>query len=117
MTGTTSRVRIRRTRADDVGQRQIYVRIDDGPTKTLRHGQETTFDVVPGPHALKTNNTLYWKTQRFEAQAGEEIEFAVVNTAGRTAFGLLALLGVGPLHLVVEEVTRRPASTASTPTA
>lgn len=116
-TVTTSRVTIRRTHADDVGQRQIYVRIDDGPTRTLRHGQDTTFDVVPGPHVLKANNTLYWKTQRFDAQAGEEIEFAVVNRAGRTAFGLLALLGVGPLQLVVEEVARRAVSATAPPSA
>jgi len=107
-----SRVLIRRTHADDIGQRQIYARIDDGPTHTLRHGQDVTVEVAPGPHVLKTNNTLYWKTVRFDALAGEDIEFAVVNKAGRTAFGLLALLGVGPLRLVVEEVARRPAASA-----
>jgi hypothetical protein len=110
MPGTPSRVIIRRTHADDVGQRQIYVRVDDGPTHTLRHGQDVTIEIPPGPHTLRSNNTLYWKTLAFEAAAGEEVEFAVVNKAGRTAFGLLALLGVGPLKLVVEEVGRRPAN-------
>lgn len=109
---STSRVIIRRTHPDDIGQRQIYARIDEGPTHTLRHGQDVTVEVAPGPHVLKTNNTLYWKTVHFEAAAGEDIEFAVVNKAGRTAFGLLALLGVGPLRLVVEEVARRPAGSA-----
>lgn len=106
--GSRARVLIRRTHADDVGQRQIYVRVDDGPTYTLRHGQSAAIEVVPGPHALKANNTLFWKTVRLEVGADEEIEFVVVNKAGATAFGLLALLGVGPLALVIKEVGRRP---------
>jgi hypothetical protein len=113
VTTPTSRVIIRRTGTDDVGQRQIYARVDAGPTRTLRHGESVTVDVEPGSHTLKTNNTLYWKTLRFDAGAGEDIEFAGVNKAGRTAFGLLALLGVGPLQLIVEEVGRRPSSPAS----
>lgn len=107
---SAARVIIRRTHADDVGQRQIYVRIDDGPTHTLRHGQDVTLEITAGPHALKANNTLYWKTVRFDAQAGEDVEFAVINRGGRTALGLLAVLGVGPIQLVIEEVGRRPSS-------
>lgn len=104
---STARVLIRRTRRDDIGQRQVYVRVDNGPTHTLLHGQSAVVEVVPGPHALKANNTLFWKTLRFDVAPDEEIEFAVVNKAGRMSFSLLALLGVGPLFLVIEEAARR----------
>lgn len=104
----SARVLIRRTHVDDVGQRQIYVRVDDGPTHTLLHGQSAMVNVEPGPHVLHANNTLFWKTVRFEAGADEEIDFVVVNKAGWASFGLLALFGVGPLALVIQQSARRP---------
>ena len=107
----SARVLVRREDPEDLGQRQIYVRVDDGPTQTLRYGQSTAVDIAPGPHSLKANNTLFWKTVGFEAAPGEEVEFRVVNKAGRLGLGLLALLGVGLLILVVEVVERRPIAT------
>jgi hypothetical protein len=98
----TARVTVSRTDERDVQQRQIYARIDDGPTKTLMFGDAFTTEVAPGAHILKTNNTLFWKTVRFSIEPGEHTEFALINQSSKLAFGFLAVLGAGPLKLVIE---------------
>lgn len=98
----TARVTVSRTDDRDVQQRQIYARIDDGPTKTLMFGDAFTTDVAPGAHTLKANNTLFWKTVPFTVQPGEHLEFAMINQSSKLAFGFLAVLGAGPLKLVIE---------------
>jgi hypothetical protein len=101
----TARVTVSRTDDRDVQQRQIYARIDDAETRMLRFGDKFTMDVAPGPHRLKANNTLYWKSVTFTIEPGEHIEFALINQSSRLGFGFLAVLGAGPLRLVIE---RRP---------
>ena len=101
-------------RADerDVQQRQIYARIDDLPNHTLLFGDRVSIPVTPGAHALKANNTLFWKSVPFSIAPGERVEFVLVNRASRIGFGVLALLGVAPLMLVIE---RRPATAPADP--
>ena len=94
-----------RTDDRDVQQRQIYARIDDAAARTLMFGDSFTMEIAAGTHTLKTNNTLYWKSVEFSAEPGEHVEFAVINQSSKLSFGFLALLGAGPLRLVIE---RRP---------
>lgn len=96
---------VSRTDDRDVQQRQIYARIDDTPQRTLMFGESFTLEVEPGQHTLKTNNTLYWKSVSFSVEPGEHVEFAVINISSKLSFGFLAMLGAGPLRLVIE---RRP---------
>ena len=97
-----ARVTITRTSKADIGQRQVIVSIDGGPKKTLVFGESATFDVPPGEHALKANNTLVWKTVRFTAGPGEHVQFDVANRATRFTLGFLSLIGVAPLYLTIE---------------
>ena len=96
-------VTISRTHVDDVRQRQILVTVDDGPPHTLMFGESYTFDVRPGSHLLKANNTLFWKKMPFVIEAGEHLEFLVVNRAGKMTFSFLAVMGVAPLFLSIEK--------------
>jgi hypothetical protein len=105
---STSAVTLRRTDAEDVQQRQIYVRVDGGPTLTLLFGDTVNLQIDAGAHVLKANNTLYWKTVSFTVEAGQTATFTLVNKAGRAAFGFLALLGVGPLALAVKREKDSP---------
>jgi hypothetical protein len=100
-----TQVTLSRTDATDVGQREIFARIDDGPTRRLRFGDVWTEDVAPGPHRLRANNTLFWKRLSFTIGPGERIEFALINRGGAFAVGLIALLGVAPLSLTIERRT------------
>ena len=76
---TSGQVTFSRTDPTDVGQRQIYVRVDEAPTRTLRFGESHTEVVTPGSHRLHANNTLFWKRVAFTIEPGEEIEFALIN--------------------------------------
>ena len=95
-------VTLSRTAEADVRQRQIYVRIEDGPTHTLLYGNVVTIDVPPGTHRLRANNTLFWKSVSFEVEPEQRVEFVLINRASRVGFGILAILGVSPLILSIE---------------
>jgi hypothetical protein len=92
-----------RRHATDVRERQIYARVDDQSNRMLLFGDSVTFDVAPGAHRLRANNTLFWKTVPFSVEPGEHLTFQLVNRAIWTK-----LLGVGffaggmPLRLVIE---------------
>jgi hypothetical protein len=107
-----ARVTIARTSTADVGQRQVIVSIDGGPKKTLVFGESATFEIAPGEHVLKANNTLVWKTVPFSATPGEHVQFEIANCATRFTLGFLSLIGVAPLYLKIE---RKHASLADRP--
>lgn len=98
-------VTISRTHGEDVRQRQILVTVDGEPTRTLMFGESCTFEVRPGSHVLRANNTLFWKKMPFVIEAGEHLEFAVVNRASKMTFSFLAVMGVAPLFLSIEKTS------------
>ena len=97
-------VTIRRDDHTDVRQRQVYARVDDAPNSVLMFGETITIDVAPGPHRLRTNNTLFWKSVTFVVEPGEHVEFVLINRFIWSGMeGLLAFFaGAVPLRLVVE---------------
>jgi hypothetical protein len=97
-----SLVTIAREHPGDSQQRQVMVRIDDGPTSALMFGDRITVEVTPGRHVLRVNNTLFWKRVPYTIEPGEHLEFTVINRAGRLTLGLLAVMGVAPLYLTIE---------------
>lgn len=105
-----ARVSIARTSEADVQQRQVIVSVDDGPKATLVFGESVAWEVPPGDHVLRSNNTLVWKKTKFTAKPGEDIQFIIANRASRFTLGFLALMGVAPLYMTVE---RRPTPTAA----
>jgi hypothetical protein len=97
-----ARVTIARTSKADIGQRQVIVAIDGEPKRTLIFGESATFEIAPGDHALKANNTLVWKTVPFAAAPGEHVQFEIANCPTRFTLGFLSLIGVAPLYLKIE---------------
>jgi hypothetical protein len=98
----SARVTVTRTSEKDVGHRQVYAAIDEQPPATLMFGESAAWEVTPGAHRLKANNTLQWKKLDFTAEPGEHVEFVVINKAGGFTLGFLSLLGVAPLYLTIE---------------
>ncbi len=96
-------VTFRRDHEGDAKQRQVMVRVDDAPDVSLMYGDRITVEVPPGSHVLKANNTLFWKRVPFAIEAGEHLEFVLVNRPGRLTLGFLALIGVAPLYLDIEQ--------------
>jgi hypothetical protein len=99
---TPARLIVSRTLPIDVAQRQVYVNLDGERIATLLFGETVVRDIAPGPHQLRLNNTLVWKTLAFDAAPGEVVEFRFANRAGRLALPFLAVMGVAPLYLTVE---------------
>ena len=99
---TRALLTVSRTHPADVQQRQVYVSLDGASIATLLYGQSVERDIEPGAHALRFNNTLVWKTVRFEARAGDHVRFVFANRPGRWTLGFLSLIGVAPLFLTVE---------------
>jgi len=91
-----------RTHRRDIGERQIFVRIDDGPRVALRFGQSFTLEIKPGRHQLRAHNTLFWRKVIFHVEAGEHLEFLLINKGGPITFGIAALLGSAPVFLKIE---------------
>ena len=95
-------VTVCRTHRRDIGQRQIFVQIDDGPRVALLFGQSFTLEVKPGCHQLRANNTLFWRTVTFHVESGEHLEFLLINKGGPITFGIAAILGAAPVFLKIE---------------
>ena len=64
---------VARTHPADVQQRQVYVSLDGTSIATLLYGQSVERAIEPGEHVLRLNNTLVWKTVRFDARPGERV--------------------------------------------
>jgi len=102
MNAARARLTVTRNLPIDVGQRQVYISLDGERIATLLFGQSVTREIDPGPHRIRANNTLVWKTVAFQASPGEHVEFVLANRPGRGSFSALALIGVGPLFLTFE---------------
>ena len=96
-------VTISREHPSDVGQRQVFLRIDGGDRIALLFGESFTTELEPGGHRLRVHNTLVWKTIDFAIEPGEHLEFIVINSARWWTAGMAGLLGAAPLFLRVEK--------------
>jgi len=94
-------VTISRMHARDIGQRHVFVTLDDHKQVALRFGQSLTETVEPGAHQLKVNNTLMWRKLTFTVEAGEHLEFILINYCGPFWQGLAGLLGAAPVFLKI----------------
>ena len=92
---------IHRTSPLDTKDRQIIMSLDGSKLVTLLFGRTHTVEIPPGPHRLRANNTLVWKTVSFDAAPGEHVHFTCTNRAPGSLFYLLFLFGVGPMYVTL----------------
>lgn len=93
---------ISRAHPTDVGERQVFVRLDDARF-TLLFGEACTRELSPGAHHLHVHNTLVWKNLPFTLEPGEHLEFVIANTGRWWTWGIAGVLGSAPLFLRVEK--------------
>lgn len=100
----TSRVTVRREYPPtDIGLREIHVSLNGEWLGQLSPGQEVSREVPPGPHRLRVNNTLFWKTAEFTVKVGEEASFIASNREGLGTYSVFAFfLGGMPIYLTLE---------------
>ena len=99
---TQTRLTIHRTSEQDVQQRQVIFSLDGERIAQLLYGQTFTCEIPPGPHRLRANNTLVWKTVEFLAPAGTHVHFTCINYAPRGMIYMLAVFGVSPLFVALK---------------
>jgi len=99
-------VTISRAHPQDIGQRQVFLRLDQGDRVPLVFGQSFTAEVRPGAHRLRMHNTLMWRNIRFTIELGEHLEFVVINKAFWWTYGVVGILGAAPLYLKVKKRSR-----------
>jgi hypothetical protein len=97
-----ARITVTRKSTKDVRVRQIYISVDGRNVAELLFGDSVTTDVDPGPHRIRANNTLVWKTVQCDLKPGEHARYTVVNRPGFGSFAMLSLLGGGPIYLSFE---------------
>lgn len=85
----------------DIGQRQVFVRLDGRPSIALLYGETVSAEVDPGRHHLRAHNTLFWKNISFTIEPGEHLEFILINHGMWWTAGVVGFLGSAPLFLKV----------------
>jgi len=96
-----TRLTIHRTSPLDAKDRQIIMSLDGKKLVTLLYGQTHTCEILPGPHTLRANNTLVWKTVSFDAAPGEDVHYTCTNRAPGSLLYLLFVFGVGPMYVTL----------------
>lgn len=97
-----TRLTITRNKPNDVKRRQVYVALDGKKLGFLLYGDSLSWNIEPGHHTLKVNNTLFWKKIEFDATAGDDVRFAINNYTGRAFYALVLVFGIAPLYLSIE---------------
>lgn len=99
-----SSVTTTRTSQDDVGTRQLIVRIDGKRVATLLWGDSVTCELEPGRHQLRVSNTLVWKTVEFTLEPGDQLFFEAINHLGPGSVLMTMILGAGPLYVTLRRM-------------
>ena len=86
----------------DIGERQVFVRIDGSRRIALLFGESVEIELKPGLHHFRIDNTLFWKHIRTGIEPGEHLECRIVNSARWWTAAIVGLLGSAPLFLKVE---------------
>ena len=104
--GWTATLTVRRQTPDDIGYREVYVKLDGRRIGMLSYGSALTESIEPGRHTLQVDNTLFKKTTEFVAGVDDHVMFKTANLAGWGTYSawalLIGFLGAGPFYLMLE---------------
>jgi hypothetical protein len=104
--GWTATLTVRRQTPDDIGYREVYVKLDGRRIGMLTYGSALTENIEPGRHTLQVDNTLFKKTMEFVAGVDDHVAFKTANLAGWGTYSawalLIGFLGAGPFYLMLE---------------
>ena len=104
--GWTATLTVRRQAPDDIGYREVYVKLDGRRIGMLSYGTVLTENIEPGRHTLQVDNTLFKKTMEFVTGVDDHVAFRTSNLAGWGTYSawalLIGFLGAGPFYLMLE---------------
>ena len=98
-------VTLSRTHPTDIGERHVFIKLDDTKVR-LGYGESFTTELKPGAHHLRAHNTLVWKNMKFTLEAGEHLEFLIINSGRWWTWAMAGVLGSAPLFLSIAKRSR-----------
>lgn len=81
--GAVAWLTVRRTSAEDIQERELYVSLDGKRLGILKYGDSATIPILPGRHELRAHNTLSRKKAEFDAAPEQQIRFRLANVPGK----------------------------------
>ena len=93
---------VRRTSAEDIKERELYVSLDRERLGILRYGDSATISIPPGRHELRVHNTLSRRKAEFDAQPHQHIRFKLANVPGKGVAYWAFFIGAALFWTVVE---------------
>jgi hypothetical protein len=99
-------VTLSRTHPTDIGERHVFVKLDDTKVR-LSYGDRFTAELEPGAHHLRVHNTLVWKNLKFTLEPAEHLEFVIINSGRWWTWGVAGVLGSAPLFLSLAKRSRQ----------
>lgn len=104
--GMSATVEIVRDTPDDIQDRWVRIRVDDGPEEILRYGQTLRLQVAPGPHRLRAHNTLGRDALAFDVQAGQTLRVRCYNQFSKSGPLLMLAIGFAFIKVKLEVVAQ-----------
>lgn len=98
----STRLRVSHPEAGNYLGRGLNLSLDGQELAHVRAGRAIVKEIEPGHHRLKADNTYHAKTVEFDAETGEQVHFRITNKVGFFGSMVIALLGAGPMHLVID---------------
>lgn len=95
--------------------RGLNLSLDGRELKHLKAGRAIVKEIEAGHHKLRADNTYHARTIEFDASRGEQVHFRITNRVGFLGSMIIAVLGAGPMHLVIERA--EPVESSSSPPA
>ena len=86
-------ITVRRTSADDMQERELYVSLDGKRVAILLYRDEPTLAIAPGHHELSVHNTISRRTIEFDAAPGQHVRFEAANLRGKGFYYLAFFVG------------------------
>ncbi len=104
----TAQLTVRRTSAEDIKERELYVSVDGTRVAVLCYGETVTIPITSGLHRLRVHNTLFWKTIEFIVKPGQHVRFRTVNVPGGSFFLMALFIGCALMYVVLEREADGP---------
>jgi hypothetical protein len=98
----SAQFRVSHPEAGNVLGRGLKLSLDGKEWAYLRAGQAISTEIAPGHHRLRADNTYQKKTIEFDVQPGEQVHYRIGNRVGFFGSMMVAVLGAGPMYLVIE---------------
>lgn len=92
-----------RTADQDIKMRDLYIRVDDLPERTLQFGDRVSMPLAAGKHTVLGTNRLFKKLLTVELERGQTVTVQAANVPGGCLYiPLYIVSGTGGYRVTLE---------------